>query len=74
MSYQIESIFEYLSSPEGLNKIVLVIILFAGINSIFIFYALRKSIDQIKEENKKRKIQKNKIDRLYPSSVCKNET
>ena len=66
-NYNLDLIIEYLSSPAGLNKIVLLIIIFAAINAFFILYAFRNSVVKVIEENKKGKIQKEKIDRLYPS-------
>ncbi|WP_320663939.1 hypothetical protein [Prochlorococcus sp. MIT 1223] len=61
-----DSITEYLSSPAGLNTVVLVIVLFGAINSIFIAYAVRNSFGKIKDEEKKRKMQEAKINRLFP--------
>tara|TARA_Y100001968_G_scaffold327318_1_gene372077 strand:+ start:324 stop:545 length:222 start_codon:yes stop_codon:yes gene_type:complete len=73
MYYKSDSIIEYFSSPEGLNNIVLVIIIFGAINAIFIAYALRNNFVQIKEQNQKRKLQKEKIDRLFPSPSSKDD-
>tara|TARA_Y100001968_G_C18830028_1_gene468663 strand:+ start:35 stop:244 length:210 start_codon:yes stop_codon:yes gene_type:complete len=66
MNYDSDLLVEYLSSPSGLEKIVLVIILLAIVNVIFVFYAVKNSFGRIKEETKKRKIQKEKLDRLSP--------
>tara|TARA_Y100001968_G_C19451262_1_gene768813 strand:- start:184 stop:381 length:198 start_codon:yes stop_codon:yes gene_type:complete len=60
---------EYINSPENLNPVVLVIILFGAINLIFLFYSVSKNfnrIQEIKEENKKRKAQEEKLNKLYP--------
>ena len=63
-----DSILEYLSSSEGLNTIVLIIIIFGTINAIFITYSVRNSFYKAKEENNKRKIQQEKLNRLYPKN------
>ena len=73
MLYNSDSIIEYLSSPNGLNTIVLIIILFGAINAIFITYSVRINLNRLKEENNKRRIQQEKLDKLYPpdSSILK---
>ena len=61
-----EALLEYLSSPEGVNKIIVGIILVATINAIFITYSIRKIYGAAKQEREKLKIQKAKIDKLSP--------
>tara|TARA_Y100001968_G_C19351398_1_gene714843 strand:- start:741 stop:947 length:207 start_codon:yes stop_codon:yes gene_type:complete len=58
---------EYLSSPEGINKIILVIIFIAIINAIFITYSVRKTYGMAKEIREKLKVQQAKIDKLSPT-------
>ena len=38
-----EALLEYLSSPEGINKIIVGIILVGAINAIFITYSVRRT-------------------------------
>ena len=61
-----EAILEYLSSSEGLNKIVVGIILVGAINAIFITYSVRSTYGAAKIEREKLKIQQAKIDKLSP--------
>ena len=61
-----ESILEYLSSPEGINKIVVGIIIFGAVNTIFIGYSVRSTYGAVKKEREKLKIQQAKIDKLSP--------
>ncbi len=61
-----EALLEYLSSPEGINKIIVGIILVAAINAIFINYSVRSTYGAIKKEREKLKIQQAKIDKLSP--------
>ena len=61
-----EALLEYLSSPEGINKIILGIILVGAINAIFIAYSVRKTYGATKKEREKLKIQQDKIDKLFP--------
>ena len=59
-------ILEYLSSSEGINKIILAIILVGAINVIFITYSVRSTYGAEKKAREKLKIQKDKIDKLSP--------
>ena len=59
-------LLEYLSSPEGINKIIIGIILVGAINAIFITYSVRTTYGAVKNEREKLKIQKDKIDKLSP--------
>ena len=48
-----DSLLEYLSSPEGINKIIVGIILVGAINAIFITYSVRSTYGAIKKEREK---------------------
>ena len=62
-----QALFEYLSSSEGINKIIVGIILVAAINAIFITYSIRTTYGAAKNEREKLKIQQAKIDKLSPN-------
>ena len=61
-----QSLLDYLSSPEGINKIIVVIILVGAINAIFITYSVKRTYGAIKNERERLKIQQAKIDKLFP--------
>ena len=61
-----EALLEYLSSPEGINKIIVGIILVGAINAIFITYSVRSTFGAAKKEREKLKVQQEKIDKLFP--------
>ncbi len=61
-----EALLDYLSSPEGMNKIILGIILVGALNAIFITYSVRSTYGAAKKERKKLKIQQAKINKLFP--------
>ena len=61
-----ESLLEYLSSPEGINKIIVGIILVGAINAIFLTYSVRTTYGAAKNEREKLNIQKAKIDKFSP--------
>ena len=61
-----DALLEYLSSPEGINKIIVGIILIGAINAIFIIYSVRRTYGAAKKESEKLKIQQAKIDKLSP--------
>ena len=63
-----EAILQYLSSSEGINKIIVGIILMGAINSIFITYSVRRTYGAAKKEREKLKIQQAKIDKLSPKN------
>ena len=44
-----EALLEYLSSPEGINKIIVGIILVGAINAIFITYSVRRTYGAAKK-------------------------
>ena len=62
-----EALLEYLSSTEGINKIIVGIILVGSINAIFITYSVRSTYGAAKIEREKLKNQQAKIDRLSPT-------
>ena len=62
-----EALLEYLSSPEGINKVIIGIIFVGAINAIFITYSVRSTYGNVKVEREKRKIQQAKINRLFPT-------
>ena len=61
-----DSLLEYLSSPEGINKIIVVIIIVAAINAIFITYSVRTTYGAAKKEKDRLMMQQEKIDKLSP--------
>tara|TARA_B100000214_G_scaffold375134_1_gene360206 strand:+ start:2266 stop:2460 length:195 start_codon:yes stop_codon:yes gene_type:complete len=61
-----DSLLEFLSSPEGINKIIIGIIIVGAINAIFITYSVRSTYGMAKKEREKLKVQKEKIDKLAP--------
>ena len=61
-----EVLLEYLSSPEGLNRIIIGIILVGAINAGYITYSVRSTYGAAKKEREKLKIQQAKIDKLSP--------
>ncbi len=64
--FNVDALLEYLGSPEGINKIIIGIILVGAINAVFITYSVRTTYGSLKKEREKLKIQKAKIDRLSP--------
>ena len=64
--FNTDSLLEYLSSPEGINKIIVVIIIVAAINAILITYSVRSTYGVAKNKLNQRKIQQDKIDKLSP--------
>ena len=61
-----QALLEYLSSPEGINKIIVGIILVGAMNAIFIIYSVRSTYGAAKKEREKLNIQQAKIDKLSP--------
>ena len=61
-----ETLLQYLRSPEGINQIIVGIILVGAINAIFITYSVRSTFGAVKKQEKKLKIQQAKIDKLSP--------
>ena len=62
-----ELLLEYLSSPEGINKIIIEIIIVGAINAIFITFSVRSTSGAAKIKKEKLKNQQAKIDRLSPT-------
>ena len=61
-----DALLEYLSSPEGINTIIVGIILVGAINAIFITYSVRSTFGAAKKEKDRLIIQQEKIDKLSP--------
>ena len=61
-----QALLEYLSSAEGINKIIIGILLVGAINAIFITFSVRSIYGTAKNEREKLKIQQAKIDKLSP--------
>ena len=61
-----DALLEYLSSPEGINKIVVVIIIVGAINAIFITFSVRSTYGAVKKEKDRLLMQQEKIEKLYP--------
>tara|TARA_B100000579_G_scaffold411741_1_gene402807 strand:- start:1090 stop:1299 length:210 start_codon:yes stop_codon:yes gene_type:complete len=64
--FNTNTILEYLSSSEGINKIILGIIIVAAINVMFIAYTVRTTYGALRKEREKLQFQKAKIDKLFP--------
>ena len=61
-----DALLEYLSSPEGINKIIVGIIIVGAINALFITYSVRRTYGAVKKEKDRLLIQQEKIDKLSP--------
>ena len=61
-----DALLEYLSSPEGINKIIVGIIIVGAINAIFITYSVRSTYGSAKKEKDRLIRQQEKIDKLSP--------
>ena len=61
-----DALLEYLSSPEGINKIIVGIIIVGAINAIFIAYSVRSTYGAAKKEKDQLIRQQEKIDKLSP--------
>ena len=61
-----EALLEYLSSPEGINKIIVGIILVGAINAIFITFSVRSTYGATEKAKDRFRIQQEKIDKLSP--------
>ena len=62
-----QALLDYLSSPEGINNIIVGIIMVGVINAIFITFSVRSTYGAAKIEREKLKNQQAKIDRLSPT-------
>ena len=68
-----EALLEYLSSAEGVNKIIVGIIIVGAFNAIFITYSVRRTYGAAKKESKKLKMQQDRINKCCRSARgCKN--
>ena len=61
-----DALLEYLSSPEGINKIIVGIIIVGAINAIFIAYSVRSTYGAAKKEKDRLMRQQEKIEKLSP--------
>ena len=61
-----DALLEYLSSSEGINKIIGGIIVVAALNAIFIAYTVWSTYGAAKKEKDRLMIQQEKIDKLSP--------
>ena len=61
-----DALLEYLSSPEGTNKIIVGIILIGAMNAIFITYSVRSIFGASKKEKDRFMLQQEKINKLSP--------
>ena len=61
-----DALLEYLSSPEGINKIIVGIIIVGAINAIFISYSVRSTYGAVRKEKDRLMTQQEKIDKLSP--------
>ena len=61
-----DALLEYLSSPEGINKIIVGIIIIGAINAIFITYSIRSTFGAAKKEKDRLRMQQEKINKLSP--------
>ncbi len=59
-------LLEYLSSPEGINKIIAGIVIVGAINAIFIAYSVRRMYGAARKEENRLMTQQEKIDKLSP--------
>ena len=59
-------LLEYLSYPEGINKIIVGIIILGAINAIFITFSVRSTYGAAKKAKDRLRIQQEKIDKLSP--------
>ena len=62
-----QALLDYLSSPEGINTIIVGIIIIGAINAIFITFSVRSTYGAVKKEKDRRVMQQKKIDKLYPT-------
>ena len=61
-----DALLEYLSSPEGINKIIVGIIIIGAINAIFITYSVRNTFGAAQKEKDRLRVQQEKINKLSP--------
>ena len=61
-----QALLDYLSSPEGINKIIVGIIIVGAINAIFITFSVRSTYGAAKKEKDRLMMQQEKINKLSP--------
>ena len=61
-----DALLEYLSSPEGINRVIVGIIIIGAINAIFITHSVRSIFGAAKKEKDRLMIQQEKINKLSP--------
>ena len=61
-----QALLDYLSSPEGINTIIIGIIIIGAINAIFITFSVRSTYGAEKKEKNRLAMQQEKIGKLYP--------
>ena len=61
-----DALLEYLSSPDGINNIIVGIIIVGAINAIFITFSIRSTYGAAKKAKDRFRIQQDKIDKLSP--------
>ena len=61
-----DTLLEYLSSPAGINKIIVGIIIIGAINAIFITFSVRSTFGAAKKEKNRLMMQQEKINKLFP--------
>ena len=55
-----QALLDYLSSPEGINTIIVGIIIIGAINAIFITFSVRTTYGAVKKEKDRRVMQQKK--------------
>ena len=63
------SFVDYINTSKGLNTALLVIIIIGAINFILLNFFVRKRFSKAVAESKRRKLQQEKIDRLFPKKL-----
>ena len=63
------SFVDYINTSKGLNTALLAIIIIGAINFILLNFFVRKRFSKAVAEGKKRKLQQEKIDRLFPKKL-----
>ncbi len=62
------SFADYLNTPKGINNTILIIILVGIFNTVLLNFFVYKRFGKAVEENKRRKLQQEKIKKLYPKN------
>ena len=60
------SFVDYINTSKGINTAILVIIVVGALNTILLNFLVKKRFSKAVEEIKQRKLQQEKIDRLFP--------